>query len=189
MVLAVRTTISTFDIWVLMVVMVALLAFWLTAIFLADRSQVLTSGQSWRKAEREGVTGNAWTAGSLPGEQPAEIPGEAVHEPIGVQGRHARPAAEEPGPEADSPTRPDLPARSTGRPGVPGQRTRPARPGEPVRPGEPAQPTGRHALPAQRTGDADRAERGYAGPLPPDQDETGHRPPSRWRWILTRGGR
>lgn len=38
----------------------------------------------------------------------------------------------------------------------------------------PVRTAGQHAVPAQRAGDADHAERSYAGPVPPDGDETGH---------------
>jgi hypothetical protein len=188
MVLAVRTMISTFDIWVLMIVMVLLLAFWLTAIFLADRSQVLASGQSWRSARQGALADGVQAEGSLPGEQTAEVPGQAAPEPIGVAGRHAREGSV---PEGDVPTRTDVPAQSGGRHAVPaqsaGQANEPVQPTASAQPTESAQPAGRHAMPAQRTGDADRAERSYAGPSSADEEETERPHPSRWHWIVTRG--
>lgn len=139
MVEAVQTTTSTFGIWAIVVVSVVVLAFWLAAITLADRSQVRASGPR----RTAGESGGAWVGGSVSGEDAAEIPGEPVHEPIGVHSWHVR---DESVPQGEMPTRDDLPA-------------------------QPA--AGRDPLPRQRTGDADRAARRYAGPSAPDDTETG----------------
>ena len=127
MVEAVRTTASPAGIWVIVVVAMGLLAFWLTAIMLADRSQARTSGRSDPALYHGGVR-------------------------AGADGRLAR---GEPVPQEDTPTRVDLPAQRAGR--------------DPV----PAQPAGKHTMPAQRSGDDDRAERSYAGPGRPGNEETG----------------
>jgi hypothetical protein len=139
MVEAVQTTTSTFGIWAIIIVAIVVLAFWLAAITLADRSQVRASGP--RPTDDE--PGGAWVGGSVSGEQAPEIPGEPVHEPIGVHSWHVR---DESVPQGEMPTRDDLPA-------------------------QPA--AGRGPLPPQRTGDADRAARRYAGPAAPDDEETG----------------
>jgi hypothetical protein len=142
MVEAVQTTTSTFGIWAIVIVSVVVLAFWLVAITLADRSQVRASGPRRTAGESRG----AWTGGSVSGEQATEIPGEPVHEPIGVRSWHVR---DESVPEGEMPTRDDLPAQPAAL---------------------------RDAPPRQRTGDADRAARRYAGPAARDDtapDDTG----------------
>ena len=166
---AARTTASPAAIWTIVVVAVVVLAFWLTAVMLADRYQVRTSGR-WRttreaelaSGEVEPASGGGWAGGSLPGADAPEIPGEAVHEPISAGSRHARDGSV---PEGDIPTRVDLPAQSRGPDRMPAESDR-------------AQPTRRPTMPAQRSGDADRAKRSYAG-SPPDEDESdqsGRRP-------------
>jgi hypothetical protein len=161
MVEAVRTTASTAGIWVIVVVAVGLLAFWLSAIFLADRSQVRASGRYRQNVAAGLASGEDERAGAgLSGEQAAAVPDAMVNEPAGVRGR---PAREESVPEGDIPTRADLPVQPTGPHPVPAQLA--------GRDEMPAQPAGKHAMPAQRTGDTDRAERTYAGPSAPDEDE------------------
>ena len=147
MVEAARTTASTGATWAIVIVAVGVLAFWLIAVYLADRSQVRASGRG-----RTATYTGAWAGGSVAGEQAAEIPQEAVHEPIVTQGRHFR---DEPVPHGEAPTRADIPAQ----------------PGE--APAKPAAEPGRHAMPAQRTGDADRAERSRAGQGTPDEENPG----------------
>ena len=177
MVEAARTTASPAATWAIVIVAVTVLAAWLTAIMLADRYQARTSGR-WRmtdeadaaSGEAESVPGGGWAGGSLPGADAPEVPGEAVHEPIGIRGQYTR---DESVSEGDIPTRVDLPA----------QRGSDAMPAESAQ----ARPTGPDTVPAQRSGEADRAERSYAGPPPPDEGESGRRVPSRWRWIVTRG--
>jgi hypothetical protein len=116
MVEAGQTTATTGEIWAIVIVAVLALAFWLTAIMLADRSQVRASGP--QVPGESGPAGSgSWVAGGVPGVQPREIPGEAEHEPV-------------------------------------------------VTPGA-------HSMPRQRTGDADRAERSYARPGTPDDEESG----------------
>jgi hypothetical protein len=192
---AARTTASPAAIWTIVIVAVVVLAAWLTAIFLADRSQVRASGQSrpgtmakpalgstWAReglageteaasGEAEFVSSGRWAGGSLPGADAPEVPGEAVHEPIGVKGQYT---GDEAVPEGDIPTRVDLPVQSRGPDAMPAESAQ-------------ARPTGLHTMPAQRSGEADRAERSYAGPPPPDEGETGRQVPSRLRWIITRG--
>src|SRR5690242_10641202 len=148
MVLASQTNVSPAGIWVIVIVMTILLAFWLTAIALADRSQARASG----RARLAGDVG-AWTGGSMAGARAPEIPDEAVHEPIvtagdapgtEARGRHARDEADQQG---------EAPAWAR----------------------VPAQPAaGRHArpeTPRQRSGEGDRAERSHAGQATPDDEE------------------
>jgi hypothetical protein len=117
MVEAVQTTTSTFGIWAIIIVSVAVLAFWLSAIALADRSQGRASG----RARMAGESGGPWVGGSASGEQATQIPAEPVHEPIGVPGRHDR---DESVPQGEMPTRDDLPAQpAAGRDALPAQRT------------------------------------------------------------------
>ena len=176
MVEAVRTTASPGAIWAIVAVAVVLLASWLTAIMLADRYQVRTSGRNRVPGAAELAVSDAVTAENAPGRQATA---GTAHEPIGARGQHARdgsvrdgsvrdgPVRDGPVRDGDVPTRADVPAQSAG------PEARPAGPA-PTR----AQPAGRHAMPAQRSGDADRAERSYAGP-PPDEDEQGRPGPRR----------
>jgi hypothetical protein len=166
MVEAVRTTASPAAIWMIVIVAVVALAAWLTAVVLADRYQVRTSGR-WRmtgeaelaSGETQVAAGNAWAAEGLAGEGTQEIPGDAAHEPVGARGRTASDGSV---PEGEIPTRVDIPAQSAGSDAMPTQ---------PVQaPPPPAQPARQHTMPAQRSGDADRAERSYAGP-PLEDDE------------------
>jgi hypothetical protein len=147
MVEAARTTASTGATWAIVIVAVSVLAFWLIAVYLADRSQVRASGRA-----RAATYTGAWAGGSVAGAQAAEIPEEAVHEPIVTPGRHVR---DEPNPQGEAPMRADVPAQ----------------PGE--APAQPAAEPGRHAMPTQRTGDADRAERSRAGQGAPDEEDPG----------------
>ena len=154
MVEAVRTTASPAAIWAIVIVAVVTLAAWLTAIMLADRYQVRTSGR-WRVTGEFGaVSRDRWAEGSLPGADAPEASGEAVHEPVGAGSTYARDGSVSQG---DIPTRVDLPAQSRGPDAMPAESAQ-------------ARPTGRHTMPAQRSGEADRAERSYTGP-PPDEDE------------------
>jgi hypothetical protein len=99
-----QTTTTTAGIWAIIVVAMVALAFWLTAIMLADRSQVRASGLAR-------VSQGTWAGGSVPGGQAEEIPNTAVHEPVAVPGR---PAGDDSVPEGEVPTRADLPAQRTG---------------------------------------------------------------------------
>jgi hypothetical protein len=96
-----NTTVSTAGIWAIVIVASLALAFWLIMIFLADRSQVRASGPG------PSVRG-AWVGGSVAGERAEQVPDEAVHEPIGTQGRQAQ---DESVPQGEMPTRDDLPAQ------------------------------------------------------------------------------
>lgn len=149
MVEAVRTYASPAGIWAIVIVAVALLAFWLTAVMLADRSQVRASGQSRLLGTTGPTHDDALTGESRAGEEAAEVPGEPVHGSVEARGRHAR---EEQVPQGDTPTLADLPAQPGGQEAMP------------------APPTGRHAMPAQRTGDTDRAERSHAGSAADDDE-------------------
>lgn len=173
MVEAARTTASPAATWAIVIVAVTVLAAWLTAIMLADRYQARTSGR-WRmtdeadaaSGEAESVPGGGWAGGSLPGADAPEVPGEAVHEPIGVRGQYAGQGSER---EGDIPTRVDLPAQSRGPD---------AMPSEAAPPRAQSRQTGRPTMPRQRSGEADRAKRSYAGPPPEEdeQDRSGPRP-------------
>jgi hypothetical protein len=92
MVEASNTTVGPADIWAIVIVMVLLLAFWLSAIALADRSQVRASGRARLGQGRTGLVG-AWTGGSVPGVQDPEIADEPFHEPIENRDQPDRPAA------------------------------------------------------------------------------------------------
>jgi hypothetical protein len=106
-----QTTTSTFSIWVIVVVATVALAFWLTAIMLADRSQVRASGPK---------PDGAWAYRSVPGEEAAEVADTAAREPVAVPGQVAR---DEPVPGGEAPTRADLPAQpAAGQPTLPAQR-------------------------------------------------------------------
>jgi hypothetical protein len=146
MVEAARTTASTGAIWAIVIVAVVALAFWLVAIYLADRSQVRASGRA--RAVTWPVYVGQWAQGSMADEQAGEIPEQAAPEqaapePTEARGRHVR---DEPATKGETPTRVDIPA-------------------------QPAAGSGRHAMPAQRTGDADRAERSRAGQGTPEEDQ------------------
>lgn len=154
MVLASQTTGTTAGIWAIVIVAVCALAFWLTAVMLADRSQARASGRARLAGDTRPALGGAWAGGSVAGARAPEIPDEAVHEPVvtpagtpgaEARGRHAR--DEEAAPQGETPTRADIPAQRT-----PGRHERPA-------------------MPRQRTGEADRAERSYAGQAAPDDEE------------------
>jgi hypothetical protein len=178
MVEAVRTTASPAAIWMIVIVAVVVLAAWLTAVMLADRYQVRTSGR-WRmtreaelaSGETQAAADHAWATEGLAGEDTQEIPGAAAREPVGARGRTARDGSV---PEAEIPTRVDIPAQSAGpdaMPTPPVQAPPPQVQPAQVQPAQ-VQPARQHTMPAQRSGDADRAERSYAGP-PPDEDEQG----------------
>ena len=158
MVAASQTTASTGGIWAIVIVAVLALAFWLTAIVLADRSQVRASGRARLAGDVRPVRGGGWVGGSVPGERAVEIPQQAVHEPIGtpVTGTGGTGApGEQPGdeavPQGETPTRADIPAQSAAHPAE----------------------AGRPEMPRQRTGDTDRATRSRAVPDPADDDEPG----------------
>jgi hypothetical protein len=148
MVEAARTMASTGAIWAIVIVAVVALAFWLVAIYLADRSQVRASGRA--RAATWPVYQGAWAGGSVAGAQDVEIPGQPVHEPIVTPGGHA---ADEHDAQGETPTRADIPAQ----PGAAAA--------------QPAAGSGRHAMPTQRTGDADRAERSRTGQGTPEEDQ------------------
>jgi hypothetical protein len=143
---AARTTASTGATWAIVIVSVSVLAFWLVAIYLADRSQVRASGRA--RAATWPVYAGPWARGSMADEQAGEIPEQAAPEqaapePAEARGRHVR---DEPATEGETPTRVDIPA-------------------------QPAAGSGRHAMPTQRTGDADRAERSRTGQGTPEEDQ------------------
>jgi hypothetical protein len=146
MVEAARTMASPAAIWAIVIVAVVALAFWLVAIYLADRSQVRASGRA-RAATRPVYAGSWARGGSMADEQAGEIPEQAAPEQAApeqaeARGRHVR---DEPATEGETPTRADIPAQ-------------PAAGSE-----RPAAGSGRHAMPTQRTGDADRAEHSNTG--------------------------
>lgn len=149
MVEASQTSVSPAGIWAIVIVMVLVLAFWLTAIALADRSQARASGRARLASDTVPTLGGAWAGGSVAGARAPEIPEEAVHEPIlaagdasgaEARGRHAKD-------DEAATTRADVPAQRT-----PGRHERPA-------------------MPRQRSGEGDRAGRSYAGQATPDDEE------------------
>jgi hypothetical protein len=146
MVEAARTMASTASIWVIVVVAVIVLAFWLTAIMLADRSQVRASGRARMAGEIGSAPDGAWVGGSVPGERDVPIPERAAGEPSGTRPRRA---GDDYLPQGEVPTRADLPAQPAA--------------------------AGRNAMPRQRTGDTDRAARSHAGTGTPDGEEPGRR--------------
>src|SRR6185312_6538581 len=156
MVEASQTSVSPAGIWAIVIVMVLVLAFWLTAIVLADRSQARASGRARLASGTGPALGGAWAGGSVAGARAPEIPDEAVHEPIVTSG-------EAPGTEARGRHARDDEAASHGQ--------------TPTRADVPAQPAaGRHArpgMPRQRSGEGDRAERSHAGQATPDDEEPG----------------
>jgi len=114
MVEAGQTTVSAGGIWTIVIVMVLLLAFWLAAITLADRSQVRASGRARRAGTGMGAggLGAAQARESGPGPLAAEIPRQAARAPAGAPGGGAdRGAGVPPG---EAPTRVDLPAQRPG---------------------------------------------------------------------------
>jgi hypothetical protein len=146
MVLAAQTTASPAAIWAIVIVAVAVLAFWLVSIFLADRSQVRASGRS--RTEAWPAYAEPWARGDMTGAAAAEVPGQAAGEPPDARGGHA---GDEPVPQGEAPTRADIPAQP-----APGAR--------------------RPAMPAQRTGEGDRPKfsntgPGYAGQGPQEDED------------------
>jgi hypothetical protein len=202
MVEAVRTTQSTFGIWVIVAVAMIALAVWLVGVYVADSYQTRLS-RLRRRADAPGpALGDAGVASSaIPSQrrdagQPAPEPEVAAAPP----GRHARPWAGHS--ETDNPhtARPqnDLVQTDFRRDGPlttvetelqragptgsdePAQADAPTRPDLPAQPGQPTEPvqpapTGRHAMPTQRSGDSDRAERTYAGPEANREDDEDQR--------------
>src|SRR6202044_813811 len=178
MVEAVRTTQSTFGIWVIVAVAMISLAVWLVGVYIADGYQTRMSRQRRMGAPGPALSGTGVPASSIPGQrreagQPEPEPEpQLASETAAARGRHARPgadyyaaadyyatadykAAEKP-PAGSPETRP----RGVGDPEPGSQADGPPRPDLPAQ----AAPTGRHAMPTQRSGDSDRAERTYAGP-------------------------
>ena len=185
MVEAVRTTQSTFGIWVIVAVAMICLAGWLVGVYIADSYQTRLSRQ--RRVDAPGpALGQAGVPTSaIPGQrreagQPEPEPEpELESETAAARGRHARPgtdyyaaadyyatadykAAEKP--PAGSP---ETSPRGVGEPERGSQADAPTQPDLPAQAG----PTGRHAMPTQRSGDSDRAERTYAGPDANRQDD------------------
>jgi hypothetical protein len=178
MVEAVRTTQSTFGIWVIVAVAMISLAVWLVGVYIADSYQTRLSRQRRTGAPGPAIREAGVPSSAIPGQrreagQPEPEPEpEPASETAAARGRHARPgadyyaaadyyatadykAAEKPpaGSPETSPRGVDDPDRSS-------QADAPTRPDLPAQPA----PTGRHAMPTQRSGDSDRAERTYAGP-------------------------
>jgi hypothetical protein len=188
MVEAVRTTQSTFGIWVIVAVAMISLAVWLVGVYIADSYQTRLSRQRRMEAPGPAIREAGVPSSAIPGQrrdagQPEPEPEpELASETAAARGRHARPgtdyyaaadyyatadykAAEKP-PAGNPETSP----RGVADPERGSQADAPTRPDLPAQ----AAPTGRHAMPAQRSGDSDRAERTYAGPdanRPDDQDD------------------
>jgi hypothetical protein len=146
---AVQTTASAAETWAIVAVVLVVVIFMVSAPLMADLMQHREND----RARRDAALGRPRVPvprGQYPGELPRQRPGDEAVAAAGANataaGRHRRPGAGAgPGAGAEPPTRPDLPAQSPG--------------------------AGRHEMPAQRTGEADRAERRYAGPGTPGGDE------------------
>lgn len=110
MVEAAKTTASAAGIWAIVIVAVVALAAWLTAIMLADRSQVRASGPQVR-GQSALIGSGAWGGGSVPGARAPNIPEEAT-----IQ---ADPGAEAAHGQASGPVQ----ATGTGQHAMPRQRT------------------------------------------------------------------
>ncbi len=118
MVEASQTTTSPAGIWAIIIVAVVLLAFWLSAILLADRSQVRASGRA-RLAGDWPASSGAWAGGSVPGERATQIPEEVAHEPIGTGPPARRRGRRRPA----KPARADVQAPAAAGAAMPRQRT------------------------------------------------------------------
>jgi hypothetical protein len=183
MVEAVRTTASTFDIWVIVAVAMICLAGWLVGVYIADSYQTRLSRQ--RRVDAPGpALGQAGVPTSaIPGQRREAGQPEPEPEPetAAARGRHARPGtdyyaaadyyatADYKAAEKPPAGRPETSPRGVADPEKGSQADAPTRPDLPAQ----AAPTGRHAMPTQRSGDSDRAERTYAGPDAnrPDDEE------------------
>jgi len=160
MVEAVRTLASPFDIWVIVVVMVALLAFWLSAIMFADHVQARASGHSGDPI------GPDQALGAPPSN--AGLPGRHARSEIAPEGYEIDESAIEAPTQPDvifTPPRPTGPARPSAGYAMPAQRSGDADRAE-------RSHAGGYEMPAQRSGDADRAELSHAGPPPSRDNET-----------------
>ena len=189
MVEAVRTTQSTFGIWVIVAVAMISLAAWLVGVYIADSYQTRLSRQRRMGAPGPTLSGAGVPASAIPGQrreagqpEPAPEPEpELASDTVAARGRHARPGADyyaaadfyatadykaaEKQPAGNPETRP----RGVGDPETGSHADAPTRPDVPAQAG----PTGRHALPAQRSGDSDRAERTSVGPDANRDDDDG----------------
>ena len=189
MVEAVRTTQSTFGIWVIVAVAMISLAVWLVGVYVADGYQTRLSRQRRRiGAPGPVVTGADARASAEASGAASSIPGQrreagqqepepaSASETAEARGKHARPSeyyaaadfygvADYKAAEKTPAGNPETRARGVGGPG--------SHADAPTRPDLPAQaaPTGRHAMPTQRSGDSDRAERTYARPDANRQDD------------------
>src|SRR3984957_4372963 len=193
MVEAVRTTQSTFGIWVIVAVAMISLAVWLVGVYVADGYQTRLS----RQRRRIGAPGPVVTgadarasaeasaaASSIPGQrreagqQEPEPASASASETAEARGKHARPSeyyaaadfygvADYKAAEKTPAGNPARRARGVDDPETASQADAPTRPDLPAQ----AAPTGRHAMPTQRSGDSDRAERTYARPDANRQDD------------------
>jgi hypothetical protein len=168
MVEAVRTTASTFGIWVIVAVAMISLAAWLVGVYVADNYQTRLSRQRRRMgAQGPVLTGAAASAAasSIPGQrrdagqsEPEPAP-EPTPETAAARGRHARPGdyyaaadyygtADYKAAEKTPAGNPQTRARGVGDAAAGGQADAPTRPDLPAQPGQPdlqAQPN----VPAQ----------------------------------------
>ena len=103
---AARTTASTGATWAIVIVAVSVLAFWLVAIYLADRSQVRASGRA--RPETWPAYDGPWARGGMAADEAARIPEQASRDPAGARGRHAR---DESAAEDETPPLADIPAQ------------------------------------------------------------------------------
>jgi hypothetical protein len=198
MVEAVRTTASTFGIWVIVAVAMISLAVWLVGVYVADSYQARLSRLRRRMdAPGQALSDAGVSASAIPSQrrdagQPAPEPEPgAVAAP---RGRHARPwaghsstdSADTAAPRTDgirtdfrtdgplTDVQTDLQKHAPARSDLPGQADAPTRPDLPAQPVQPT-PTGRHSMPTQRSGDSDRAERTYTGPDANREDDQDQR--------------
>jgi hypothetical protein len=100
MVEAVRTTQSTFGIWVIVAVAMVSLAVWLVGVYIADSHQTRLSRQRRMGAPGPELGGAGGPAPAIPGQrreagQPEPEPEpELASETAAARGRHARPGAD-----------------------------------------------------------------------------------------------
>jgi hypothetical protein len=150
-----HTTGTTAGIWVIVVVMTLLLAFWLSAIVLADRSQARASGRARLPGGALPGPSGTWVGGSVAGERAPEIAHEAAHEPIRTGAAETEAAGDDEAfRQAEMPTRADIPAQASG-------------------PREGAGAGRATEMPRQRGGEGDRAARSDTRPGTPDDEERG----------------